>query len=138
MKRLQSLIAAVMLLTITTGPILYTTGCAGPNVTAYKAVDVTRVTVQEALTLWNQYVKDNHPGAAAELKVKAAFEKWKAGALVVVDAGAVWSAAINNSSPTDVVNSALNAFELAVTNAAQYQMDFVNLVQTLTGKAIVR
>jgi len=63
-------------------------GCfTTPDRVAYTVGTGTTVTVEEALTLWDGYVQQRHPGPAVEQKVKAAFEKYQLADVALLKAG---------------------------------------------------
>jgi len=81
--------------------------------------------VDSAMKLWGAYVAANHPGAAVEIKVKAAFDKYQAEMAVVCDAGAIYSAAGTTNAP------AAAALNQAMAGAGQSLLDLENLLTTL-------
>lgn len=119
------------LLFVSTATILDLSGCAGgPNRVAYQAAATSRLTVQEAMGLFNVWVGQQTAKGAdtkpTELKVKAAFEKWKAAELAVLDAGKLNAIAAQTNATGQTGVAAL--FENAIANAAQYKADLFSLL----------
>ncbi len=127
MKRILPLLTLSVLLA--TNPLVYlpvsglalaglVTGCKTANTAAYKGTGAVVVTVDAAMSAWGDYVSANHPPVEKELKVKAAFDKYKAAALVVTTAGAAHAKALATQG-TDPASAqtALNA-AIAISSAA--------------------
>lgn len=88
----------------------------------YQAVTGTDATVRTAMTGWGAYVSYAHPGTNTELKVKQAFDSYRAGELAVIDAT---SALASNPGATNAVQAALIMEQAA-------QADLLNLISQLT------
>ena len=108
------------------GALLFTvTGCqTTPQRATYTAVSGTALTVETALAGYNQFAKAGKTTIAQNVQVKLAFDRYQAAMRVVCDAGAVYAATGNTSTP------AAAALEQAALNAAQSITDFLNLLQT--------
>lgn len=119
MKRLPfhicHLLLAIALLTA--APLL--PGCGTAPQRAYQTVATTEITVSAAMTAWGNYVKQFHPPASEELKVKAAYEKYQAAMIVVADAGKAVAEGTGSQARLDIV----------VQTAAASLKDLVNLIQ---------
>src|SRR5215475_5931994 len=107
------------------------TGCAGgPNRVAYQTLATTRVSVETAMGLFNQWVKAKKAAGvdttATELKVKSAFEKWQAAQVAVLESGKLNAIAISTNAAGATGVSAV-AQDL-ISNAAQYKTDLFALL----------
>ena len=101
-------------------------GCKStPQQVAYQTAGTAIVSVDTAMNLWGAYVAANHPGAAVETKVKAAFDKYQAAMATVCDAGAIYSATGTTNAP------AAAALNQAVASAGQSLLDLENLLTAL-------
>jgi len=98
------------------------TGCA----TAYRAAGVSQVTVSAAMHAWGAYVAVEHPPAATELKVKAAYEKWQIAQFRVIDAAQTYAAKVGAPG----VWAEEKNLEVAINAAAQAAADLVSLVES--------
>ncbi len=127
MKRILPLLTLSVLLA--TNPLVYlpvsglamvglVTGCKTANTAAYKGTGAVVVTVDAAMSAWGDYVSANHPSVDKEQKVKAAYDKYKAAALVVTTAGAAHAKALatQGADPT-TAQTALNT-AIAISSAA--------------------
>lgn len=62
-------------------------GCMyGPKRVTYNVLAGTEITVDEAMQLWGQYVKDFHPPVAQEKQVADAFTKYQLAEEEAIDA----------------------------------------------------
>jgi len=95
-------------------------GCTTSAV--FKSEKATAVTVETAMSGWNDYVGQFHPPVTAELKVKSAFEKYRAAEIVAIDATAAYAAA-----KTDANKSTMHAASAAV---AASLGDLVTVIQS--------
>lgn len=66
--------------------MLVLAGCASTNRAAYRATGLAHVTVDHAMQAWGEFVRLHKPTAEQERAVKAAFEKYQASNLAVIDA----------------------------------------------------
>ena len=89
---------------------------------AFKGETASDLTVTTALAGWGAYVAAEHPGTNAEQQVFAAFKVTQSAELALIDAT---TALASNPAATNSATAAQNAF-------AASQLDFVNLVQSLT------
>lgn len=109
--------------------LAFAPGCAStPSRIAYNSVSVPVATVDQAMLAWGSYVAQFHPPAADELKVKDAFEEYRAAALLAVDAAQAFaeaSTSTNNVTAVDTLNFARD-------KAAGALADLVALVNALT------
>lgn len=126
-------IARVPILAITLCMMAYGIGCKSPDVAAYKAERGTRVTAEAALSAWNDYVKQFKPPVSDELKVQAAFDKYKAAQVLLLDAAIAYKGATTatNSAGQSQVRAMLDS---ATLNAATALTDLVTLLRTLNVK----
>jgi len=105
------------------------TGCQStPQAVTYQTAGTTAVSVDTAMHLWGAYVAANHPGAATEAQVKAAFEKYQAAMAVVCDAGAIYAATSVTNAPA--ASQASLALQQAIANAHNELADLQNLIRT--------
>jgi len=108
-------------------------GCnTTPQQATYRAAGTTVTTVDAAMTAWGDYVKQFHPAATDELKVKAAFEKYQAAMLVVIDANTLYvtlAGSGSTNSPPALDQSAKVA--AAQSQASQAFADLLNLLTQL-------
>lgn len=138
MKKLNSTLLAVAVVVALVAPALtLVPGCGTINRTSYQAVAVSTVSVQEAMALWNTYVRLNHPPLDQERAVKSAYEKWTASMVIVCDAGRVLSVAVGTNA-TNTVPVLSVALETAVRNAASERVDLFNLITKVTGKKLTQ
>lgn len=102
--------------------------CSSVNKTTYSASATTALTVDAAMSAWGRYVAANHPGVAAETKVKNAFEHYKAAVVVLADAASGYlksKDASGNATP-----QAQKEFNAAVAGASAALGDLVALLQS--------
>jgi hypothetical protein len=99
-------------------PALMFTGCA----TAYKAEATADISVNAAMTAWNDYVAQNHPPLSQELQVKAAFYKVQAAELSALDS-TILAASVTSTNGVTLANPDYTA----ATNAL---FDLVNLLRS--------
>lgn len=111
------IVAALLILSPVTGPV----GCKNPNATAYKVVGSVQVGADVAMRAWGVYVAKNHPSVEAEQKVKLAYDRYRASAIIVSDAGKAFAQA---SSPSNQ-----NRLDVALSAAAASLSDLTSLVQ---------
>ena len=101
-------------------PAFLIAGCStSANKMAYRVTGSTQIGADAAMTEWGAYVKAFHPPASQEQAVKAAYEKYQSGAVVVCDAGAAYASAVKaNGGDTTVptVTAAWAALQTAVSN----------------------
>ena len=122
------------LLLVDVSPVLIVgPGCKQPDVAAYKAEQGTRVTAEAALSAWNDYVKQFKPPVSDELKVQAAFDKYKAAQVLLLDAAIAYkgAASATNSPGQSQVRAMLDA---ATLNAASALTDLVSLLRSFNVK----
>ena len=119
-------LAALPLLLWSAVPFL--DGCSSVNRTAYQGVATARVTAGLAVNEWNVYVSQKHPPRTQQLAVRSAFDKWRAGMLVLCDAGAAYSAAVATNAPVTLSGQLSASLEQAMTDSAQDQADLVGLI----------
>jgi hypothetical protein len=87
MNNLRSITSAIVLGCALVVACFTQTGCQNPAKTAYVAAQTGTITVEAAMGLWDTYVQQKHPGVTAELKVKAAYEKYQAADIALLKAG---------------------------------------------------
>ena len=110
-------------------PVLFLTGCGTTaQRAAYQSAGTAVVSVDKAMTVWGDYVAQYHPGTNAEAKVKAAFEKYQASAVVLADAGSIYAASGTTNGPTAAV------FTQAVSQSGQTLLDLENLITSFGAK----
>src|SRR6266568_5727795 len=84
MKRFSLLLIVVLSISIT---FFSWQGCKSPPQTAYVVGQTTTITVEAAMGLWNEYVKQKHPGVAVEQRVKTAYDQYRAADIALLTAG---------------------------------------------------
>ena len=105
-------------------------GCTStPARIAYNTVSTPAVAVDAAMTAWGDYVAQYHPSAVAEMKVKAAFEKYQAAELLAIDAAQAY-ATLASSGSTNSLGAQLQA-GLTSQTAANALADLVNLLRNI-------
>lgn len=103
------------------------TGCstATPQQITYQAAGTTVVTVDAAMKEWGAYVQAEHPSAAEEAAVRAAYDKYQAAMAAACDAGAIYASTASTNAP-----AASLALNQAVANASQELSDLENLISS--------
>jgi hypothetical protein len=100
-------------------------GCqVSPTRAAYTAEATAQVSVETAMRAWNDYVGQFHPSLDQERQVKAAYERYRAAMVAMIDASELYASATSTNAPA----AALSA-ELARQNAANRLTDLVNLLR---------
>ncbi len=99
--------------------------CATAPTTAFKVESGVQVSVVTAASAWNSYVAANHPSAAVELQVRAAFEKYQRAELLAIDVTASYASVTATNAPLAASN--LAAASTAVTNDLN---ELVSLLQS--------
>src|ERR1035441_6628878 len=106
-------------------------GCTStPARSAYNVVAAPAVAVDTAMTMWGDYVAQYHPSAIAEMKVKAAFEKYQACELLAIDAAQAYSTLVSGGATNGLGESQLNSL-LSSQTAANALADLVNLLRNI-------
>ncbi len=109
------------------------TGCTStPSRIAYNTVETPAASVDVAMTAWGDYVRQYHPTAATEAKVRDAFQKYQAAELLAIDAAKTYAdqaASGSTNSFSAQVQSALTSQSAQSTLA-----DLVKLIQSLGAK----
>jgi len=123
-RKFLSYLASGILAGFAISIVIETVGCGTVGSTSYKTVGVTQVSVQTGLELWNQAIPILKPSIQTQYKVRAGFDKWKAGTLLVCDAGAAYAASIGTTNET--ITAA--ALQYAITHSDQDKNDFLNLL----------
>ncbi len=120
MKKLRLYFAAfAAVLALTAAPMLLLPGCGSAPKVAFQTTSVGAITSESALTAWGHYVDQFHPPVSQEAQVKAAFDKYKAASLAVVDAGEALAKGAGSQ----------NSLDLAITAASASFGDLINLLQ---------
>jgi hypothetical protein len=88
------------------------------------------VAVDTAMTAWGDYVAQYHPSAIAEMKVKAAFDKYQACELLAIDAAQAYSTLVSGGATNGLGESQLNSL-LSSQTAANALADLVNLLRNI-------
>jgi hypothetical protein len=90
-RGMVSLLIVMVMLSGFCAGLSLVSGCGmTPQQASYRAAGVTVTTVDAAMTAWGDYVKQFHPPASQEMQVKAAFEKYQAVMLAVIDANTLY------------------------------------------------
>ncbi len=125
------------LLLVAPTAVLYltATGCKTANQTAYKATSATYITVDAAMKAWGDFVRANHPPVEKEQKVKAAFDRYQAAALVVTSAGAAHAKVLADQAADPATKAtALSNLNAAIAVTSASLADLINLVQVFGAK----
>jgi hypothetical protein len=89
--RLPGVLLPVLLSVSLCAGFFLVSGCGTtPQQASYQAAGTTVTTVDAAMTAWGDYVKQYHPPVAQELQVKAAYEKYQASMVLLVDATQIY------------------------------------------------
>jgi len=127
MKRILIALLSVSLLF---SPVVLTTGCkALPSTTAFKTAKGAAITAETALAAWDDYIVRFNPSIEEERKVKAAFQKYQAAQMLLLDAAASLKRFEYAGSQPDA--DTMTKFNLAVSGAGAALSDLVNLIRTL-------
>jgi hypothetical protein len=90
-SRLVPLVLMLVMLSGLCAGVSLVGGCGTtPQKAAYATASTTAVTVDAAMAAWGDYVHQFHPPASQEAVVKAAFDKYKAAMLALVDANQLY------------------------------------------------
>lgn len=117
-------IKVIVSLTLLCGVII---GCNTANTNLYKGVATTQITVETGLGLYNQAIPTLHISTNMQYQVRAYFDKWKAGMLVVCDAGAAYAAGYGSTNETFLAA----ALQQAITQSDQERVDFLSLLSQI-------
>lgn len=109
--------------TVLCAPMMLTqVGCKTANQAAYKTTATVQITADLAMRAWGEYVRIKQPGVKAELKVKAAFDKYRMAMVLVADAGRRFST-INDPEGA-------SRLEFTITNASATLSDLVEVIRS--------
>lgn len=100
-------------------------GCANPQKTTYESVGATVLVVESALKAYDQFALAGKTTVAQNEQVSAAYTKYQSAMLVVIDAGAVYSA--TSATNTPAAQLALNQAEVNFTTEVT---DLENLIKS--------
>lgn len=98
-------------------------GCGSLTETVYHTSGTAHVTARTALLGWNDYLATHEVSEAAELRVKAAYEKYQAAQIALLSAAIVWEDAQNPDNEARL--------EQATASAGEALAALVKLVRTL-------
>ena len=112
--------------------VLLTAGCGStPQQASYQATGITITSAEQAMGMWNDFVAEFHPPVATELQVKAAYEKYQAAMLEVIDANklivVLTAASPTNAPPAEASSKASTALQ----TASQALSDLFTLLRNL-------
>lgn len=96
--------------------------CKNPNQSAYRVVGTVQVSADVAMRAWGDYVHRAHPSIEAEQKVKTAYDRYRAAAIVVTDAG---KALAQVDSP-----AGRTRLDIALAEASASLGDLTNLIES--------
>lgn len=102
--------------------VVVSSGCRTTNQAAYKTTATVQVTADFAMRAWGEYVRIMRPPVADEIKVKRAFETYRASMIFVAEAGRRYSVVADQEA------SAKLDFALAAASASL--VDLVTLIQS--------
>lgn len=95
-------VAGLLLAGLLTGLVAPLTGCSTtPQRVVYQAAGTTITSADVAMQAWEDYVKQYHPPVAQEQAVKAAYEKYQASMVALIDGMEIYVTLAANSSGTN-------------------------------------
>ena len=80
-------VAAYLGLALIMGSFLGCQGCKSPAQTAYVVGQTSTITIEAAMSLWNEYVGNKHPGVEVEQKVKNGYDNYRKADIALLTAG---------------------------------------------------
>ncbi len=93
-KNKLKILASLLALSAALYGVAFTTaGCKSPAQAAYTVGQTATVTVEAMMGLWNEFVKQKHPGVEVETKVKAAYDNYRKADIALLTAGKAMLAA---------------------------------------------
>lgn len=101
------------------------TGCAS-NQTVYRTSGTAKVTADAAMRSWGKYVSQFRPPVSQEQKVKAAFDKYQAAQLLLLDSAIAYRQAEASGGDKSSAQAKLDA---AVAGASAALTDLLGLMQ---------
>jgi hypothetical protein len=121
-------LTAFLLFALAVSLVTVESGCSStPARTAYNVVEVGVTSVDEAMTVWGDYVAQFHPGVKAEQEVKDAFEKAKAAELAANSAAHTYADLVASGNTNSLLVRAEQ--ELTSRTAQQALTDLVNAMR---------
>lgn len=117
------LVALVLGLALLVIPFSLTQGCKSAPKNAYVTANTATITVEAAMKLWDTYVSQQHPSVATEVKVKAAYDAYRAADIALLKAGKAMLEAQSDANTTSWKQA-----EAALTASAN---DVYNLLKSL-------
>lgn len=121
LKAIQIAIAVCVLLIF--APVGMLVGCKSPNATSYKVVGSVQVTADVAMRAWGSWVSSHNVPVETELKVKKAYDIYRASAILAANAGKALAQA-----ETETNRSRL---DIALAAASASLQDLVALIRSL-------
>lgn len=110
---------------------LVTTGCASkPQRILFQATSASKVTIETALSAWDDYIVKNHPPVDQEVKVSAALDKYKLATLAVIDASQAVALLGNSATNTPAGDDAQLRKTAALQGAANTLAELVELLRS--------
>ncbi len=88
-------------------------GCKSPAQTVYVTAQTSTITVESAMGLWAEVVREKHPGPAVEQKVKDAYDAYRKADIALLSAGRALL-----STPGDAEKNAWQQAEAALASSA--------------------
>lgn len=124
-----ALITGILFLLALDSALLAFSGCSGgPQRVAYNVQAGAQITVDSAMKVWGDYVKQFHPGVDKERAVFAAYNEAKAAAMEAINASELYAAAVSSGDTNSVPGLNLNA-QAKQQAAASTLAGLVNLLQ---------
>lgn len=99
---------------------------ATPAKQAVNVSDVSKVTVEAALSAWDAYIVAHHPPLSQQREVKRAWENYRAAQILILDAALVMKEAETAGTTTPEQQAQLS---YAVTEASAALADLIKLLQ---------
>jgi len=105
--------------------VLAMTACQTANRSMYVAAAGSQVTVESAMSLWNDYIGLKHPPISQQITVRNLYLKWQYSMMAVCDAGAIVAAAANAPTNTTILSASL---QQAIASSDQAKTDLLNAI----------
>lgn len=129
LNQMRKYLSYILLASILAFPAVVNTGCKStPAKIAANVSDSSRITVEAALSAWNDYIPVGKPSLKDQQKVKDAYLVYKNAQLLVLDAAIILKESETSGLSTTESQAALNR---AIAQASTALADLVALLRTL-------
>jgi hypothetical protein len=108
------------------GVLSLTSGCAS-NQTVYRTSGTAKVTADAAMRTWGAYVAQFNPSVEKEQQVKAAFEKYQAAQLLLLDSAIAYRKAEASGGDKTAAQAKLDA---SIAGASAALGDLIGLIES--------